>query len=419
MKKIKRKQLTQNYENGGIKMADVKTQLKTIQIKWVNRLISGDEMNWKVIPKYYFNKYGNDFLVFNMNLGGIKELKDIKIPSFYKNILETWVNEGGGNSSEPKNFESIRNQILWGNKFIKCAGKSLLYKNWIDANIIYVNDIPSPTGDVNSAYIYTKLKNKHNWISEICRLKKAIPTHWKQILKTDKSRETKVHTQTRFTLSYQSDHLYLNTDSLLQNKQIFKFVQNRNRVKPIMENVWAVKFNLSKSDQFWRLVYNSIMIHLKTNKLKEFRFKLINAILPCKQLLFKWKLTDSPFCEICQVIENYDHLFIECPVVQRLWKHADLRFKKYRFAKSMKTLEYLVIGYKPNQSNYVELNNILSIISYSIFKSYCISENRKKYLDILYFAKAEVLKVFEISKVMKNESKLFEMFVEHFVYRKP
>ena len=116
-------------------MADVKTQLKTIQIKWVNRLISGDEMKWKVIPKYYLNKYDNDVLVFKMNFGGIKELKDIKIPSFYKNILETWVNEGGGNSSEPKNFESIRNQILWGNKFIKCAGKSLLYKNWIDANI--------------------------------------------------------------------------------------------------------------------------------------------------------------------------------------------------------------------------------------------------------------------------------------------
>ena len=84
----------------------------------------------------------------------------------------------------------------------------------------------------------------------------------------------------------------------------------------------------------------------------------------------------------------------------------------------MKTLEYLVIGYKPNQSNYVELNNILSIISYSIFKSYCISENRKKYLDILYFAKAEVLKVFEISKVMKNESKLFRDVCGAFCLRK-
>ena len=81
---IKQKQLTQNYENGGIKMADVKTQLKTIQIKWVNRLISGDEMNWKVIPKYYFNKYGNDFLVFKMNFGGIKELKTLRYLAFIK-----------------------------------------------------------------------------------------------------------------------------------------------------------------------------------------------------------------------------------------------------------------------------------------------------------------------------------------------
>ena len=141
--KIKRKQLTQNYENGGIKMADVKTQLKTIKIKWVNRLISGDEMNWKVIPKYYFNKYGNYYLVFKMNFGGIKELKDIKIPSFYKNILETWVNEGGGNSSEPKNFESIR-KIFYGVISLSNARESLHCTKPGLTLILYMSMIYSP-----------------------------------------------------------------------------------------------------------------------------------------------------------------------------------------------------------------------------------------------------------------------------------
>ena len=40
--KIKRKQMTQEYKKGGIKMIDVKTQLEIFQIKWVNRLISGE-----------------------------------------------------------------------------------------------------------------------------------------------------------------------------------------------------------------------------------------------------------------------------------------------------------------------------------------------------------------------------------------
>ena len=35
----------------------------------------------------------------------------------------------------------IRNQNIWGNKYIKFNNKSLIYKNWIDSNLLYVNDI--------------------------------------------------------------------------------------------------------------------------------------------------------------------------------------------------------------------------------------------------------------------------------------
>ena len=148
-------------------MADVRNQLKTFQIKWVNRLISDEEMNWKILPKFHFNKYGKNFLLFNMNWGNIKELKFVQLPSFYRNILETWINAGGGKTGEPKTFEGIRNQVLWGNQFIKHNGTCLLYKNWIDVGLIFVNDIISPTGNINSAFIYEKLNTKQNWISEI------------------------------------------------------------------------------------------------------------------------------------------------------------------------------------------------------------------------------------------------------------
>ena len=65
----------QNYENGGLNMVDLKTQLQTFQIKWVNRLISQDDMNWKIIPKFYFSKYGKNFALFNMNFGCVRNSK--------------------------------------------------------------------------------------------------------------------------------------------------------------------------------------------------------------------------------------------------------------------------------------------------------------------------------------------------------
>ena len=117
--KLKRKQLIQNYEKGGLRMIDIKTQLQTFQIKWVLRLISDNDTTWKIIPKFHFQKYGKNFALFKMNFGTEKNLKDIKLPNFYKNLITAWVNAGGGCTDESKSFASIRKQILWGNQFIK------------------------------------------------------------------------------------------------------------------------------------------------------------------------------------------------------------------------------------------------------------------------------------------------------------
>ena len=89
------------------------------------------------------------------------------------------------------------------------------------------------------------------------------------------------------------------------------------------------------------------------------------------------------------------------------------------FSCSFKELKYLIIGYKPIQKQYFDLNLILSIIGYSIFKGYCISENRKKYIDLLYLTKAEFLKISEIVMLLKfKHSKLLSKFVDYFVHGK-
>ena len=245
--KLKRKQLIQNYEKGGLRMIDIKTQLQTFQIKWVLRLISDNDTTWKIIPKFHFQKYGKNFALFKMNFGTEKNLKDIKLPNFYKNLITAWVNAGGGCTDEPKSFASIRKQILWGNQFIKWDRKCLLYKNWIDDNILYVNDIISPAGEIDTALILNKLQQKQNWISQIYKLRRAIPETWKNAIKSRASRETVVSTDTGFFLNDQINNklFHFQTEDLVQNRQISNFIQNRNLVKPIMEKTWITQFNLS------------------------------------------------------------------------------------------------------------------------------------------------------------------------------
>lgn len=120
---------------------------------------------------------------------------------FYRNILEAWIKSGGGSSSLPKSFLTIRNQIIWGNQFIKFNRKCLLFKNWIDVNIVHIDDILNQNGEIDSKFIFDKLTNRQNWISEIHKIKTAIPKQWKNILKTNMSKSTVVGIKSTFTFS--------------------------------------------------------------------------------------------------------------------------------------------------------------------------------------------------------------------------
>jgi hypothetical protein len=61
---------------------------------------------------------------------------------------------------------------------MKFNNKSLIYKNWIDSNLLYVNDITDENGRVSEDYLIEKFKNKIIFFSEFSRLKKAITKEW-------------------------------------------------------------------------------------------------------------------------------------------------------------------------------------------------------------------------------------------------
>jgi hypothetical protein len=47
-----------------------------------------------------------------------KKIKDYLryIPDFYKEILQTWIKMGGGQTKTLLHFAEIRKQLIWGNK---------------------------------------------------------------------------------------------------------------------------------------------------------------------------------------------------------------------------------------------------------------------------------------------------------------
>ena len=56
---------------------------------------------------------------------------------------------------KPNTFYDIRQQVIWGNKYIKLKGMCLVYKHWIESNIVYVNNLLSDDGSICELIILT------------------------------------------------------------------------------------------------------------------------------------------------------------------------------------------------------------------------------------------------------------------------
>ena len=142
--------------------------------------------------------------------------------------MNSWIKTAGGQLNSPLTFSMVRKQILWGNRFIIFEKKYLLFKEWINSGIFFVNDIINKNGKITQEFILQKLKNKSNWISEFSILKKAFPKNWIEILKTDSSVKGIVNIKKDYFI-WNDQFIYLST---LSNKLLYNKLVNVKFSKP-------------------------------------------------------------------------------------------------------------------------------------------------------------------------------------------
>lgn len=124
----------------GIEVPDIEISLKTLRLKWLKLLSSNKEANWKIISKYYLNHYGSNLLIFKMD--------------FYTDIIEYNIELNNINTTHQlKSFSEIRKQIIWGNRYIKFNGNGLIFHEWINAGLVFVNDMIDKNGETRESIL--------------------------------------------------------------------------------------------------------------------------------------------------------------------------------------------------------------------------------------------------------------------------
>lgn len=310
--KVKTTTMIGNFENGGLKMPHFSTIVKSQKIMWIKRLCKETNSNWQNIAwkqmgiskDQTFSKYSLKYID-----------KAICSSPFYRQILYFWFDFY---SAEPDKL-FIWQEKLWHNKFILIGHKPAFYKEWQTNGINTLKDIIHATG-----IFLTKEQLRAKYKIDIQAMSynsliHAIPQNWKKVLKERKN-ELICNSTESSNLIYIADKQY--NMHTLTNKTIYWHLLNRFTKQPTAIDKWISEFPFL-NDKDFEYFFLSPHFTIKETKLQSFQYKILNRIIPCRDNLFKWKLTENNTCLYCKEQDTLTHYICECSSTSRFWKSLE------------------------------------------------------------------------------------------------
>ena len=320
--KVTRLSTINDYENGGLKMIDLESMIKSLRLAWLKRIFGKNDGAWKSYLRVSLQRFGGLFL-FYCNY----DIKDHSIPSlFYSELLQWWSEfRDGFDSGKEWQF------ILWNNKEIRINNRPIFYEKFFENGIIYVNDLLLDTDTTNSFKIVSSKISKTNFLIW-AGLRHSVPSY----LKTDICVPSEI--SLRLTIE--------NIDfDVLQKKckDYYALIKSRKAQFPKSSQHLRQAFNLSQ-DQLKKIFRLPHKVSFEAY-IKAFQFKVLNSILFTNTKLCKIGYISDDNCSFCKSEpETLYHVLFYCSHVQRVWK--DFEYYFYLLTKEFFhiTLQDVMIG---------------------------------------------------------------------------
>ena len=147
-------------------------------------------------------------------------------------------------------------------------------------------------------------------------------------------------------------------------------------MRPTAELFWMNLTGVTEMEMHQSYSYK--IKQLKDKKLAETSYKILNNILPCNKLLFKWGKIETPLCPFCNEEESISHLLFYCSNAQQIWNYV------HRALNLDITHDMVIFGTGLD----IPSNYVFSIIIYYIYKEFLIcsfEKKERKYVSIMCF----------------------------------
>ena len=302
---IKRSEMVNNYENGGLKMLDIKTFNCSLKSIWIKTYLDNSDGKWKRYFDYYLLKHGGKTIFSgNLNMNDVKHL-NIK-DEFLFEVLNIWV------KINYKEFrEDFLSSPLWHNSSIKVANHPIFFKEWSTKCINYVKDL---MGDDQTFMTMNEFIQKYKIKTNFLEYHGVLAA-----VQDAKRRNSGTHNITNTK----------NLSELLESKtfsrEVYKILISGIATVPYKsQNKWAVVCDkCNGTDIIWQKAYTIPFTCTKEIKLRGFQFKFLHRRIATNDYLYRIGAIRHNNCTFCNAaIETLEHLFWECSSTQRFWKET-------------------------------------------------------------------------------------------------
>jgi hypothetical protein len=343
-------------EDGGLKMPDFRTKVKSWKCLWVKRIEYGICKNslWITIMNAIFPKHCSIYLICKSRVSDNFLASLENVPKFYKEILSIWTELK--NLSPVENSKDILNECIWANKYITIENKSIVWKKWIDKNIMYVYDLLNDENSFKTSEQFLSDCNLKTNFLEILQIKQALPGHWRAMLRgTNFNKEVinrnivvKLNDRCRPIQKLKSKYLYW---ALLKN---LSDVQ----AKPAGQLKWENELNIP-GDSF-KIIFKLAFSCCSFTKYQSFQYKIIHRIIACNHWLFKMKIHLTGLCSFCDKDDTLQHHFIHCTQTLNFWKSL------YNWWNNLNVFKMPGIDITNILFGYPQINKFLSALNYML-----------------------------------------------------
>jgi hypothetical protein len=339
-----------NYEEGGLKMINIRNFLASLKIGVLRRLLqdpSKKTVIGNVCNKILFvKKCGAEYA--NVLMAEVRN-------EFWHDVMKHY--KLFHNKCVPMDIQEFLSENIFYNGDILRDRKVIFIKNWIDAGI---------------TQIFHLLNDNGNWYvcNEFCRKYGIVCNFilYNGVLNAVKKYMSEKNMELPTQLKIMDPIAWVNIN---KGNRVMVDILNKPKLPPAAVTRWNTFFDSLD----WKTIFSKRLRTSCDPRLIWFQTRLIYRILPTNRYLFLCKIVSNDCCTFCNLErETISHLFWSCGITQIFWKDLIHRMTEGNTSNNLKlSEEFILFGTSQNIQTDSVLDFIILCAKFFLYK--CKLEN--------------------------------------------